>query len=271
MKPTAYGALVTILLGIMETELAPTIKARDRQVKKHWYGVLIGKRLPSTKPHKMPPKLDFLRRLFGYVLEIDRTVRLLEEVEFYISHAPKFRGGPSKLSFLNYHVECHLHETYILRERIETFLKFLERAYRRDRAINRICRTTKRVRRATKRVLESAVRVRGEHVHVRRMRAPDIERAEFIEDFGSYAPPELRHKFKYQFESAYREARAWRTAQARELNTACKGLVEFMAANVLSIIMRRNLEIFTFPPGLARVQSVPEETQARASNAETAS
>ncbi len=255
MTATAFGALVTVLHGVVEIEFGALMKAQDRNVRRYLYSVLVGERLPGTKPRKLSPRQEFLRRLFSYLLEVDRTLRLLQDIEFYISHAPRFRGGPSKLSFLNYQVECQLHETYILRERIDAFMKFLERAYRRDRGIARICRTTKRVRRAAKRVLDSAVRIRGEHVHVRRLRAPDIERAEFIEDFGEYAPPELKPKFKQQFEAAYREARTWRASQARELNAACVTLMEFMAANVLSILLKRNLKIFAFPPGLESVPS----------------
>jgi hypothetical protein len=89
-------------------------------------------------------------------------------------------------------------------------------------------------------------------VHVERLRVPDIERLEFIEGMARFAPEELQSKFVLQFESAYRSIRKARVSSAHEMNRVCDDLLDFMAANVLFIFLRRKLTVFTFPPGLDR-------------------
>jgi hypothetical protein len=204
---TAYKALVTVIMQVSEIEYAPAFKSRRRQVDTFWYEVLVGDRLPTAKPRRLTPCQHFLRKVVMGLLEIDRTIRLLHEIAFYAAHAPRYRNGPSKVSFLNYHIESHLHETYILRERIESFLTFLERAYRKDKSERRIGVITKRIRRAVGRVLGPIANARSRHVHVERLRVPDIERLEFVEDTARLAPEELQSKFVLQFESAYRSIR----------------------------------------------------------------
>lgn len=250
MANTAYGALCSVLMQVNQVEFAPQIGARRRQIDKHWYEVLVGERLPSSRPYKQTPRQVFLTRALNGVLEIDRTFRLLRDLEIYISYAPRFPRGPSKLTYLNYHVESHLHELYILRERLDRFMTFLERAYRKDRGARRIAVTCRRVRRAVQRVLGSAVKVRGEHVHQKRLRVPDIERLEFVEELARHAPSNLKGNLSRRLNADYRKVRIERRAHMREMNGACAELLEFMAANVLTILLRRNMTMFTFPPGM---------------------
>jgi hypothetical protein len=90
-------------------------------------------------------------------------------------------------------------------------------------------------------------------VHVQRLRVPDVERLEFIEQMAHFAPAESKAKFALQFESAYRSIRKVRVSDAHEMNRLCDRLLEFLAANVFPIFVRRSRTVFTFPPGLDRV------------------
>ena len=69
MTATAFGAPVTVLQGAVEIEVGALMKTQDRNVRRYWYNVLIGERLPGTKPWKLSPRQELLRRLFGYLLE----------------------------------------------------------------------------------------------------------------------------------------------------------------------------------------------------------
>lgn len=253
MTATPFGALCTIAFKVaeIEFELGSSSKRQERETQRFWYQVYVGSRYPRTKPtRKLTSRQQFMRRLTDFLVEIDRTGRLMRNLEVYGRYPPRLTGTPTKLDFLGFLIESHLHETYILRERIDAFSKFLERAYRKDRGARRIAVITKRIRRTTERTLRRLVAVRGEHVHVRRHRVPDIERLEFMQEFGSFAPSDQKPNFDKSFARAYRETRGDRIEHMGHVNESCQELIDYVGANVLHILLRRNLTVFAFPPDL---------------------
>lgn len=257
----AYRALCTVLMQVADAEFAPKLRAAKAASSKYWLDVLNGDRLPRTRPSKnMTPREHFVWKLIAALLEIDRTVRLMENLVYYAAHAPRFRAGPSKIEFLSYQVEMHLHEVYILRERLFAFLKLVERSYRKDRSIRRITAATKRVRRAVIRALNPYVQMRGEHVHLARLRVPDIERLEFLWEMTQRAPRELRPKFNRALGDAYRKTKKTRVEDMRAMNKSCHELLNYTAAHLLEVFLRRNLTRFQFPPNLDKHINVQRPT-----------
>ena len=235
----------------VEFELGNLPKHRQRETQQHWFQVYNGARLPGTKSKKrLNSRRHFIRKLADSLLEIDRTFRLMRQLEQYAARPNRFQGEVTNLDFLGYLIESHLQEVYILRERIEALSKFLERVYRKDVSARRISTQAKRIRRVSERTLRGPVTVRGAHVHVRRHRCPDIERLEFMRNFGSFAPPELRAKFNRAFSKAYRDVRDFRLEHMREVNDSCQVLLNFVGANALHILLRKNLTEFVFPRAL---------------------
>jgi hypothetical protein len=176
----------------------------------------------------------------------------MRNIEYYMTHVPRLKRGPSKVDYLGYQVECHLHEIYILRVRIESFTKVIERAYRKERSSRRIAAAMNRIRRASKRVLEPAVRIRGDHVHARRLRAPDFERLEFIQQIAKHAPSDSRARIDRIFASTYLATRKYRLEAVREMNTACESLLDYAAGQCASVLFSRGMTRFEFPSGLER-------------------
>jgi hypothetical protein len=72
-----------------------------------------------------------------------------------------------------------------------------------------------------------------------------------MREFGRHGPAELKSNFDRAYKSAYRELRRQRLHQMREVNEACSHLLDFVAANALAILLRRNLTEFSFPSDLA--------------------
>lgn len=179
----------------------------------------------------------------------------MRHLEVYATKPHRLDGDVTALDFLGYLIESHLHETYILRARIQAFAKFLERTYRKTRGNRRISACANRIHRGAERVLRDSVAVRSEHVHLKRLRVPDVERVEFMREFGRQAPEELKPKFDRAYKSAYRELRRQRLNQMREVNDECSHLLDFVAANTLSVLLRRNLTEFVFPADLAKKSS----------------
>ena len=68
---------------------------------------------------------------------------------------------------------------------------------------------------------------------------------------AQYPITEARHQRLFNFDrayaKAYRDLRRQRLEQMREVNTSCQRLLDFIGADALHILLRRNLTEFVFP------------------------
>ncbi len=241
---------IALEIGRVEFDLGQS-KRLERESRNYWLKVLNGERLPVSKTRgRLTPSQHFVRKLIDSLIEMDRTLRLMRYLEVYAAAPLKLKGDVTPLDFFGYLIESHLQEVYILRERIDAFSKILERAYRNERGARRIADSARRIRRGAKRALGKLVQVRSAHVHQRRLRVPDLERVEFIRDFGSHATRALKPKFDRAYVQAFRELRDQRLENMRAVNQTCQQLLDFVGANALHCLLRNNLSEFRFPRDL---------------------
>src|SRR5207253_897042 len=84
---------------------------------------------PKEVKPKRTGRKTFCYKLFYGFTEIAGSLDTLEDIEVFIGRFP-FRGTRiTKERYLQFHVECHLAEIYLLRERLRSYLTLLERQY----------------------------------------------------------------------------------------------------------------------------------------------
>ncbi len=102
----------------------------------------------------------------------------LDQALAYLSHYPASRTfrfhGLSEASWLRYHIEVHLQETYVLSERLGRFLRKAEKAAINARDKAGVSSVTK-LKRALDAFLKSVVATRSSHVHEHRFQDDELK------------------------------------------------------------------------------------------------
>ena len=110
--------------------------------------------------------LQIIDDIFKRFTEITETVENLDLCLSFVSGRPPRRNGLRLDAFLNYHITFYLQEIYILNERLDAYIKVLQR---RKKKLGEVIDDAKysywiaRVRSALKNIID----VRGAHVHAR--------------------------------------------------------------------------------------------------------
>jgi hypothetical protein len=163
--------------------------------------------------------LQIIDDIFKRFTEITETVENLDLCLSFLSGRPPRRNGLRLDAFLNYHITFYLQEIYILNERLDAYLKVLQR---RKKKLGEVIDDVKysywiaRVRSALKNIID----VRGAHVHARAFNDSRMK------ELGSYSflaihAPEKAIWEKLAKKEYAKIRRIWVTA-LRKTNSICK-------------------------------------------------
>ncbi|MGI0016756.1 MAG: hypothetical protein ACREBU_25310 [Nitrososphaera sp.] len=149
----------------------PERKVLEQRMFRH----LIGQGLPEDKTPIMTlsPRQKFFMDVFQGCSEIYSSFYRLRLAEAFVRKLLRSRSGNA--DELSYHVEKHLEEVYILKSRIISFLRFLQKRLRR-RSFVELTKKVSRWEVFVERAFGEIVKTRGSHVHVERFGASDIKR-----------------------------------------------------------------------------------------------
>lgn len=120
------------------------------------------------------------KTFFGYS-EISSSMRTLEDIEVYINSFPYRNKKIIKLRNLSYHIENYFSELYILRERINKYLKQIRKSFKKDNNRQSIVSITNSFLIITERVFSEPTKTRGRHIHETRFQDNEIRRLESLE------------------------------------------------------------------------------------------
>lgn len=125
----------------------------------------------------------FASQLFLDFNEIVASYLSLKDIEIYINRFPYRDTGVSALRYLKYHIESHLNEIYIFKERFEAYLTFVERRYRKSPISENVSSTAQGLKKIILSSLDGIITIRGAHVHSKRFSDQDLDRLTFLEMF----------------------------------------------------------------------------------------
>ncbi len=88
--------------------------------------------LPGPSHIETNPRKEelFILKVFNGFTEISDSFDSLKNCEIYIKRVPFPESKVSRVSYLRFVIEGYLNEMYILKERLDAYLKVLQRAYR---------------------------------------------------------------------------------------------------------------------------------------------
>lgn len=171
-------------------EIKPIIEEtiRDRRSFDVLRNILFDKSGPRSMKIITTNRDEKLRKiLFGFT-EIDVSIKVLNDIPFYIKHFPPKNSNVSKTRFLNYHVGNYFNEMYILRERLVAYQKVITRIYKNDQ---RLVEMGNQIRHLEFLIsgFDNIVDVRGKHVHQNRYDDNDFTRLTFFENMYDHVDP----------------------------------------------------------------------------------
>lgn len=158
------------------SEVRLNYEGADRKtLEERMFRHLIGEPLPEDRAPiiTLSPRQKFFMEIFQGCNEIYSSFYRLRLIETLIRKLLRPRSGNA--DELSYHVEKHLEEVYILKNRIISFLRLLQKRLRK-RGFVELTKKVLRWEGVIERAFEDIVKTRGVHVHVERFAGTDIKR-----------------------------------------------------------------------------------------------
>jgi hypothetical protein len=122
------------------------------------------------------PSSMYVGRVFEGFAEIFNSLETLDDISSLVGSPPERRPRISEERYLQFLVEAHLNEVYLLRERLRGYVKSIQRAFKRDPRSNEVFAKTEALTKAIDPALGPFLRLRHAHVHEGRFRDEGISR-----------------------------------------------------------------------------------------------
>lgn len=175
----------------------------------------------------------FIGKLFYGFVEINNSYEVLLDLSVLISRFPYNLTRITRVRYLRHNIEGFLNEVYLLKERLVTFTKTLERYYREE-SLGQLCKKLRGIVEAT---LQPLTVQRGSHVHRVRYSDEDLDRLEMLELLSNY-PDSSR--FIYYYDQKYKELRKKWKARIDESNSAIKKLLDYYCNQLFDYVFDDN-------------------------------
>src|ERR1700730_12872428 len=125
------------------------------------------------------PRQEFALGAFRHWMEMEGSLARLQLASKFLG---RLRPRAANADAIGYHVEKHLEETYILQQRVDRFLKLLERRLKKRRLTGE-ARQISGIRLAFNKTMEGVLEPRHGHVHKERFRDLDIGQLQILDSF----------------------------------------------------------------------------------------
>jgi hypothetical protein len=188
-----YGYIVDAWMPFRRAEIADRQKAPGSGVRQ----------APVKRPLSREER--FLVTMMDGLSEIETTLDVFADTELYLRRFPFARTSLTHGRYLLYHVQTHLHEVYILKERLKAHATQVARAYRHSPAATRAASVCAAFHKLVEATLQPVSATRGTHVHSERFIDPDIASLLKLESIMKYLPNEQEHRRLHR--SQYRDTK----------------------------------------------------------------
>jgi len=204
----------------------------------------------TTVNWKLSPQDIFFGVLFFGFNEIYISFERLKDLEVYISRFPNTKTLISKISYLRFLIENYLNETYLLKERLNIYLKKIEKSYIEDKRYVSIRKTCDQLINIVEGYLKNITTVRGSHTHIVRYSDRDFKRLESLFLYEEYLKEYLYELQKYlpdytipNFNTEYRKLRGKWKKIFEDRNKQIKIMLNYCFEKILKIVFINDGEI----------------------------
>jgi hypothetical protein len=247
-----YFRLISDTAAVAFFEAATKNVAESKQDNEVAKNIIFNRDGPREWTIKHSPKTVFIaNKLFRPMSEIFSTMGAIENIAIYMNTFPYDRYKVSKLSYLRYHVENFLNEIYILEERLEAYLKIIERAYKKEPYSNNIKDILEKTQKDIIKALEKAVCIRHPHIHQHRYTDSDLDHLAILELFSKYERTNQPFWCKRSFfDQAYKKVRNKKVKTFKGIIESLEVLLESYFKVMLQVVSKD--EKIVYPSNISK-------------------
>lgn len=191
---------------------------------------LDGPKQVDSKPDK---ETQFLTVLFSGLSEISNSYESLRDAELYIRRFPFNNTRVTRDRYLKYVIENHLHEIYVLKERLLKYLKQIERLYRKDQHYAEIKKGTIPLYKLVSEGLKKFTTLRNSHVHELRVAFESVDRISLMELLNTHEEDNWRALY-YKWQ--YKEIRKYHKKQIEVTNNDIEALLNIYFSRLHGLV-----------------------------------
>ncbi|MCE5272232.1 hypothetical protein LLH00_13220 [bacterium] len=230
--------------------ITPLLKKNKKELGAVFENFIFGFNGPSTIEPKLTAEESFFGKLFYGYTEILQSLEMLEDIVFFIGRYPFHKTRISRERYLRFNLEAWLSESYILQERLERYLKTIERLYRKDSNARNIKPVLKSIKETINQTFANVNDIRNRHIHQYRLKDNKLDRLDTIGLLANNwkeEEEEIRRLFKLLHISEYRKTRKFWKKQLNENNINIRLLFNNYFGKLSIIIFDKNTMALKYP------------------------
>ncbi len=201
---------------------------------------LLGHNGPTTLNREFSGNELFFRKIFYGFTEIYKSFEILQDVEVYLETFPFAKSSVTKERYLRQHVEAYLHEIYILKERLLSYLKIIQRQYRGTIKESVTKQKATVITDLVNNSLSGLIETRGSHVHHARFSDKYLDRLASLELLARFGD---EPDFVTHYDIAYQDARRHWIDIIQRNKSALSDLLDLYFAGIHDIIFNEKGEL----------------------------
>jgi hypothetical protein len=221
-------------------DMVPSIESRKgklEEVMKNYLLELDGPRRLEASTD--PREVHFSKVFYGF-LEITKSLETLDDIAFYIRRFPFTASKIDPARYLQFHIEAHLSEIYLLRERLIAYVTLMARTFKRDPMLPEFRNVADRLVAGIDASLKNVIAIRGTHVHVGRFSDDGIDRLGTMALLARAKDDEMAKVFKELHRVELRKVRKKWQKSISDNNKALRELVDRYFDALYPIVFHEN-------------------------------
>ena len=233
---TGWEEFRRLILGEVTRMLKPIVEEHLSELGEATWNHLFELEGPTVIEHDRDANELRIGKLFRGFIEIDSCIRTLHDIAVYIGSFPYRNRAITRPRHIRYHVERYFQEVYILKERLVSYLKTVERRFTKGPIRNEVAEELRHLKGMIEASLQPLLGIRSQHVHEQRFADADLNRLDEIELLKDTHVADLAEHFEDHYEIRYREVRQKWKRTIRDNNKAIDEVLD-VCGNVLARIL----------------------------------
>lgn len=229
------------------SKLTPIIKENELEID-FWKMIFDFNDSTSTINRTATIQERFIGELFHGCTEIINSLETLEEIALYVKTKPHKESKIPPERLLRFQIETWYGEIYILKSRLENYLKTIKRLYKKSTQAENIDTTCEIVKRLLNAILGDIINIRNEHIHKCRFQDSALDRLDIIsaltESWEDNTTKKLWHRYLRKEYAA--EKNKWHKA-IKKANKGLTSLLDHYFDLLYIIVYNEETEKINYP------------------------
>jgi hypothetical protein len=257
---TGYAKFQLALIESAQAEFMPSFEENRGPLSEVFNNTIFNRSGPKSLVRELTPSEQYFCIVFQGFIEVAKSLETLEDIALYIRRFPFEGAQGSRDRYLQFMVESHFAEAYVLRERLNAYLAKIRRQFKHDVRIPTICDAFRLLADCVNKSLSGVIGVRSRHVHEVRFSDSEIDRLATLALLSHNSNVDFANLMKGYYREVHRGVRRrWRT-KIEENNKAIRKLLDIFFDVLYPILFDARTKTLNRP-----IVPVPNEGKARPS------